>query len=68
LLRWQADEIFDKISEKLQPGFHTNLDDFCSLLDKDVNFVPFGELQHSFTTNGLLFTACIHCPHILLID
>lgn len=47
----QADEIFDKISEKLQPGFHTNLDDFCSDLDKDVNFVPYGELQHAFTTD-----------------
>jgi histone acetyltransferase 1 len=50
---WQADDIFDKISEKLQPGFHTNLDDFCSDLDKDVNFVPLGELQHSFRTDGM---------------
>lgn len=48
----EADEIFGKISDKLQPGFHTNLDDFCSELDKDINFVPFGELQHSFTTDG----------------
>ncbi|XP_021938160.1 histone acetyltransferase type B catalytic subunit isoform X2 [Zootermopsis nevadensis] len=47
----EADEIFDKISEKLQPGFYTNLDDFCSHLEKDVNFVPFGELQHSFATD-----------------
>ncbi|XP_069680649.1 histone acetyltransferase type B catalytic subunit [Periplaneta americana] len=47
----QADEIFDKVSEKLQPGFHTNLDDFCSDLEKDANFVPFGDLKHSFTTN-----------------
>ncbi|GFG34942.1 hypothetical protein Cfor_07209 [Coptotermes formosanus] len=50
----EADEIFGKISEKLQPGFHTNLDDFCSDIDKDINFVPFGELQHSFTTDGML--------------
>jgi hypothetical protein len=41
------------MSDKLQPGFHTNLDDFCSELDKDINFVPFGELQHSFTTDGM---------------
>lgn len=44
----KADEILGVISEKLQPGFHTNIDNFRSSLLKDETFKPHGELIHSF--------------------
>ena len=48
---YQPDDIYEKISKVLQPGFFTNLSDFCNELEKDVNFVPCGELKHSFSTD-----------------
>ncbi|KAJ9589576.1 hypothetical protein L9F63_017214 [Diploptera punctata] len=49
---YQPDDIYEKISKVLQPGFFTNLTDFCNELEKDVNFVPCGELKHSFSTDN----------------
>ncbi|KAJ8874270.1 hypothetical protein PR048_025113 [Dryococelus australis] len=34
----EPDDVGKLIAEKLQPGFHTNLDDFCNDLAKDVSF------------------------------
>ncbi|XP_063231534.1 histone acetyltransferase type B catalytic subunit [Bacillus rossius redtenbacheri] len=48
----EPDDVGKLIAEKLQPGFHTNLDDFCNDLAKDVNFTPFGQLERSFKTKG----------------
>ncbi|PSN37476.1 Histone acetyltransferase type B catalytic subunit [Blattella germanica] len=47
-----ADDIYEKVSSYLPEGFYTNLDDFCNELDKDANFVPYGDLQHSFSSDG----------------
>ncbi|CAG2059900.1 unnamed protein product, partial [Timema podura] len=44
------DNVINMMAGKLQAGFHTNLDNFCLDLNKDINFRPPGELQHRFTT------------------
>jgi len=48
----QPDEVLKAIDEKLQPGYHTNLDDFTASLAKDTSFVPYGKLIHSFSTEA----------------
>nr|CAD7443968.1 unnamed protein product [Timema bartmani] len=46
----QPDNVINMMAGKLQAGFHTNLDNFCLDLNKDITFRPPGELQHRFTT------------------
>nr|CAD7454162.1 unnamed protein product [Timema tahoe] len=46
----KPDNVINMMAGKLQAGFHTNLDNFCLDLNKDINFRPPGELQHRFTT------------------
>lgn len=46
------DNVLPKVSEKLAPQVHTNLDSFITSLQKDDNFRPYGELLHSFSING----------------
>lgn len=48
---WQADDVIGSLAPKLQPGFFTNIDDFTSSLEKEANFVPFGELLSAYTVN-----------------
>lgn len=47
----QPDEVLSTIAEKLQPGFHSNLDDFLKSISKDSTFTPYGKLIHSFCTD-----------------
>lgn len=47
----QPDEVLKIIDEKLQPGYHTNIDDFVASLPKDSSFVPHGNLIHTLCTN-----------------
>ncbi|XP_039282552.1 histone acetyltransferase type B catalytic subunit [Nilaparvata lugens] len=44
----EADNIMEKLSKILQPGFLTNIDTFVASLDKEPSFEPYGELKHSF--------------------
>nr|CAG4644809.1 EOG090X06NC [Leptodora kindtii] len=46
-----ADDVIGSLAPKLQPGFFTNIDDFTSSLEKEANFVPFGELLSAYTVN-----------------
>jgi hypothetical protein len=48
----EADEVLQKVSEKLAPNVHENLDSFVKSLSKDENFRPAGELIFSFSVNG----------------
>ncbi|KAM3917514.1 histone acetyltransferase type B catalytic subunit [Leptodactylus fuscus] len=45
----QADDVESKIREIVPPGFCCGTDDFVSLLEKEVNFKPFGPIIHSYT-------------------
>ncbi|XP_069839019.1 histone acetyltransferase type B catalytic subunit isoform X2 [Dendropsophus ebraccatus] len=45
----QADDVESKIREIIPPGFCCGTDDFVSLLDKEVNFKPFGPIVHTYT-------------------
>ncbi|ESO13193.1 hypothetical protein HELRODRAFT_184879 [Helobdella robusta] len=47
----QADDIVNLLDEKLEPGYFTSLDAFTSALQKDEEFVPFGELIHQYNVN-----------------
>lgn len=42
-----------KIREIIPPGFCTNMDDFVSLLEKEVNFKPFGTLLHTYSVHNV---------------
>nr|CAG4643974.1 EOG090X06NC [Lepidurus arcticus] len=48
----EADEVLAPIAEKLQPGFHTNLDEFIKSIDHERSFKPFGQLQHAFSVTS----------------
>nr|CAG4651841.1 EOG090X06NC [Triops cancriformis] len=45
----EADDVLPPLIEKLQPGFHTNLDEFIKAIEQERNFKPFGTLDHAFT-------------------
>ncbi|XP_040296559.1 histone acetyltransferase type B catalytic subunit [Bufo bufo] len=45
----QADDVESKIREIIPPGFCPGTDDFVSLLEKEVNFKPFGPIIHTYT-------------------
>ncbi|XP_044160744.1 histone acetyltransferase type B catalytic subunit [Bufo gargarizans] len=45
----QADDVESKIREIIPPGFCQGTDDFVSLLEKEVNFKPFGPIIHTYT-------------------
>lgn len=45
----QADDVESKIREIIPPGFCLGTDDFVSLLEKEVNFKPFGPIIHTYT-------------------
>lgn len=47
---FKPDDITGKVSELLTSGcYFTSMDEFCSRLDKDESFVPFGELVDKLT-------------------
>ncbi|NXX35007.1 HAT1 acetyltransferase, partial [Nicator chloris] len=48
----EADDVESKIREIIPPGFCTNTDDFVSLLEKEVNFKPFGMLLHTYAIHN----------------
>ncbi|XP_053554409.1 histone acetyltransferase type B catalytic subunit isoform X2 [Bombina bombina] len=48
----QADDVESKIRELIPSGFCCNSDDFISLLDKEVNFKPFGTIIHTYTVHN----------------
>ncbi|XP_077300202.1 histone acetyltransferase 1 [Arctopsyche grandis] len=48
----KPDNIADKISPMLAPNYHTNIDDFVKSLMKDDDFVPYGDLIHSFSIDN----------------
>ncbi|NXM06775.1 HAT1 acetyltransferase, partial [Tyrannus savana] len=48
----EADDVESKIREIIPPGFCTNTDDFVSLLEKEVNFKPFGMLLHTYSIHN----------------
>ncbi|KAM9283952.1 histone acetyltransferase type B catalytic subunit isoform 2-T2 [Cariama cristata] len=48
----EADDVESKIREIIPPGFCTNTDDFVSLLEKEVNFKPFGMLLHTYSVHN----------------
>ncbi|XP_043277362.1 histone acetyltransferase type B catalytic subunit [Venturia canescens] len=47
----KPDKVLSKVSEKLAPQVHDNMDSFVASLQKDDNFKPYGELLHSFTVD-----------------
>ncbi|XP_075221855.1 histone acetyltransferase 1 [Lycorma delicatula] len=48
----EPDNILKKLSVWYPPGFLTNVNSFIKTLDKEKNFVPYGDLQHTFTSVG----------------
>ncbi|NWQ90370.1 HAT1 acetyltransferase, partial [Burhinus bistriatus] len=48
----EADDVESKIREIIPPGFCTNTDDFVSMLEKEVNFKPFGMLLHTYSVHN----------------
>ena len=48
----EPDEVLHKVSEKLAPNVHDNLDSFIKSLSKDETFRPAGELVYSFSVGG----------------
>lgn len=60
----QADDVEGKIRQIIPPGFCTNTNDFLSLLEKEVDFKPFGTLLHTYSvlspTGGENFTFQIY--------
>nr|XP_033800318.1 histone acetyltransferase type B catalytic subunit isoform X5 [Geotrypetes seraphini] len=48
----QADDVESKIREIIPPVFCTNMDDFISLLEKEVNFRPFGTVLHTYSVHN----------------
>lgn len=53
-----------KIRDIIPPGFSCNTDDFISLLEKEANFKPFGNLLHTYKVHnveeGVDLTYLIH--------
>lgn len=49
----EPDEVLTKLAEKLAPDVHYSLTDFINALAKDDTFVPYGELIHSFSIDGI---------------
>lgn len=47
----EPDEVLQKVSEKLAPNVHDNLDSFVKSLSKDESFRPAGELVYSFSVD-----------------
>ncbi|XP_011307205.1 histone acetyltransferase type B catalytic subunit [Fopius arisanus] len=47
----EPDDVLGKMTDKLPPNVHDNLDSFVKTLVKDDNFRPAGELLHSFSVN-----------------
>uniref|UniRef100_A0A8D1E759 Histone acetyltransferase type B catalytic subunit n=1 Tax=Sus scrofa TaxID=9823 RepID=A0A8D1E759_PIG len=60
----EADDVEGKIRQIIPPGFCTNTSDFLSLLEKEVDFKPFGTLLHTYSvlspTGGENFTFQIY--------
>ncbi|XP_072667024.1 histone acetyltransferase type B catalytic subunit isoform X1 [Canis lupus baileyi] len=60
----KADDVEGKIRQIIPPGFCTNTNDFLSLLEKEVDFKPFGTLLHTYSvlspTGGENFTFQIY--------
>uniref|UniRef100_A0A8C8Y7H7 Histone acetyltransferase type B catalytic subunit n=2 Tax=Felidae TaxID=9681 RepID=A0A8C8Y7H7_PANLE len=60
----EADDVEGKIRQIIPPGFCTNTNDFLSLLEKEVDFKPFGTLLHTYSvlspTGGENFTFQIY--------
>lgn len=54
----EADEVLTKIATKLASNVHYSLTNFTNALSKDETFVPYGELKHSFSVNGILTIFC----------
>uniref|UniRef100_A0A1W7RGU1 Histone acetyltransferase type B catalytic subunit n=1 Tax=Agkistrodon contortrix contortrix TaxID=8713 RepID=A0A1W7RGU1_AGKCO len=48
----EADDVESKIREIIPPGFSRSVDDFVSLLEKEVNFKPFGILLHTYSLHS----------------
>ncbi|KAM8934620.1 histone acetyltransferase type B catalytic subunit [Pelodytes ibericus] len=48
----QADDVESKIRDIVPAGFCTGTDDFISLLEKEVNFKPFGTIVHTYTVHN----------------
>ncbi|MEE6489613.1 hypothetical protein FKM82_015627 [Ascaphus truei] len=48
----QADDVESKIREIIPSGFCCGSDDFISLLEKEVNFKPFGTIVHTYTIHN----------------
>ncbi|EMP38671.1 Histone acetyltransferase type B catalytic subunit [Chelonia mydas] len=48
----EADDVESKIRKIIPPGFCTSTDDFVSLLEKEVNFKPFGTLLHTYSVHN----------------
>ncbi|XP_049808732.1 histone acetyltransferase type B catalytic subunit [Schistocerca nitens] len=46
-----ADDVLEKMSKTIPPGYYTNIDDFCREITKDYDFVPLGTLKKSFPIN-----------------
>lgn len=56
LFTTQADNVTAKLMEVMAPGVQTNLDDFVTAIQKDVNFRPYGDLLHCYKVHiGKLF-------------
>lgn len=49
----EADEVLTKIVPKLAPDVHCSLANFTKALAKDDTFMPYGELIHSFSIDGI---------------
>jgi len=54
----EADEVLTKIATKLAPNVHYSLTNFTNALSKDETFMPYGELKHSFSVNGIFIIFC----------
>ncbi|XP_069081434.1 histone acetyltransferase type B catalytic subunit isoform X2 [Pleurodeles waltl] len=48
----EADDIEGKIRDIVPAGFCSNTDDFISLLEKEVNFRPFGTVLHTYSVHN----------------
>lgn len=53
----EADEVLPKLTDKLAPKVHSNMDSFIVSLKNDETFTPHGDLIHSVTINGEIKTS-----------
>ena len=51
ILIFQPDNIGKILSERLAPGYSTNLDDYTMTVNKDSNFTPMGQMIHAYTVS-----------------